>query len=325
VRVLIALGGNAMTAPDGRAEPADQLAAVARAVEPIADLAARGVDVLITHGNGPQVGNLLVKNELAAAVVPPVPLDWCGAQTQGTIGFILLNALERALAARGVRRPAAAVVTRTLVDADDPGFTRPTKPIGRYLPADEVKVLIEHGQVWEDRGPRGWRRVVASPAPVEVLDAPAVAALVAGGFVVVAAGGGGIPVVREPGGGLRGVEAVIDKDLGAALLGRTVGADVLVIATDVEAVMLDFGTPDQRPLGEVSVAELRGYAADGQFASGSMGPKVDAICRFVEAGGERAVITSLDRIADAVDGRTGTQLKSTQLKSTPLKSITERD
>ena len=325
MRVLIALGGNAMTAPDGRAEPADQLAAVARAVEPIADLAARGVDVLITHGNGPQVGNLLVKNELAAAVVPPVPLDWCGAQTQGTIGFILLNALERALAARGVRRPAAAVVTRTLVDADDPGFTRPTKPIGRYLPADEVKVLIEHGQVWEDRGPRGWRRVVASPAPVEVLDAPAVAALVAGGFVVVAAGGGGIPVVREPGGGLRGVEAVIDKDLGAALLGRTVGADVLVIATDVEAVMLDFGTPDQRPLGEVSVAELRGYAADGQFASGSMGPKVDAICRFVEAGGERAVITSLDRIADAVDGRTGTQLKSTQLKSTPLKSITERD
>jgi len=325
VRVLIALGGNAMTAPDGRAEPADQLAAVARAVEPIADLAARGVDVLITHGNGPQVGNLLVKNELAAAVVPPVPLDWCGAQTQGTIGFILLNALERALAARGVRRPAAAVVTRTLVDADDPGFTRPTKPIGRYLPADEVKVLIEHGQVWEDRGPRGWRRVVASPAPVEVLDAPAVAALVAGGFVVVAAGGGGIPVVREPDGGLRGVEAVIDKDLGAALLGRTVGADVLVIATDVEAVMLDFGIPDQRPLGEVSVAELRGYAADGQFASGSMGPKVDAICRFVEAGGERAVITSLDRIADAVDGRTGTQLKSTQLKSTPLKSITERD
>ena len=325
MRVLIALGGNAMTAPDGRAEPADQLAAVARAVEPIADLAARGVDVLITHGNGPQVGNLLVKNELAAAVVPPVPLDWCGAQTQGTIGFILLNALERALAARGVRRPAAAVVTRTLVDADDPGFTRPTKPIGRYLPADEVKVLIEHGQVWEDRGPRGWRRVVASPAPVEVLDAPAVAALVAGGFVVVAAGGGGIPVVREPDGGLRGVEAVIDKDLGAALLGRTVGADVLVIATDVEAVMLDFGTPDQRPLGEVSVAELRGYAADGQFASGSMGPKVDAICRFVEAGGERAVITSLDRIADAVDGRTGTQLKSTQLKSTPLKSITERD
>ena len=325
MRVLIALGGNAMTAPDGRAEPADQLAAVARAVEPIADLAARGVDVLITHGNGPQVGNLLVKNELAAAVVPPVPLDWCGAQTQGTIGFILLNALERALAARGVRRPAAAVVTRTLVDADDPGFTRPTKPIGRYLPADEVKVLIEHGQVWEDRGPRGWRRVVASPAPVEVLDAPAVAALVAGGFVVVAAGGGGIPVVREPDGGLRGVEAVIDKDLGAALLGRTVGADVLVIATDVEAVMLDFGTPDQRPLGEVRVAELRGYAADGQFASGSMGPKVDAICRFVEAGGERAVITSLDRIADAVDGRTGTQLKSTQLKSTPLKSFTERD
>jgi carbamate kinase len=309
VRVLIALGGNAMTAPDGRATPADQLAAVARAVEPIADLAARGVEVLITHGNGPQVGNLLVKNELAAAVVPPVTLDWCDAQTQGTIGFILLNALDRALAARGVQRRAAAVVTRTLVDADDPGLTRPTKPIGRYLPADEAQLLIEHGQIWQDRGPRGWRRLVASPDPLEVVDAPAVAALIAAGFVVVANGGGGIPVVRDPDGALRGVEAVIDKDLGAAILGRTTGIDVLVIATDVEHVMLDFGTPSERPLQAVTVAELRGYAAEGHFASGSMGPKVEAACRFVEACGGRAVITTIEQIAEAVDGDAGTQLE----------------
>ncbi len=309
VRVLIALGGNAMTAPDGRATPADQLAAIARAVEPIAELAARGDEVLLTHGNGPQVGNLLVKNELAAAVVPPVTLDWCDAQTQGTIGFILLNALDRALAARGVARPTAALVTRTLVDADDPGLTRPTKPIGRYLPADEVQLLIEHGQVWEDRGPRGWRRVVASPDPVEVVDAPAVAALIAAGFVVVANGGGGIPVVRDPDGTLRGVEAVIDKDLGAALLARTAGADALVIATDVEHVMLGYGTPDARPLTEVTVAEARRYAAEGQFASGSMGPKMEAACRFVEAGGGRAVICSLDAIAKAVDGGAGTQIR----------------
>jgi len=293
-----------MTA-DGRATPADQLAAVARAVEPIADLAARGVEVLLTHGNGPQVGNLLVKNELAASVVPPVSLDWCDAQTQGTIGFIVVNALEAALGARGVQRRVAALITRTLVDSADPGFAHPTKPIGRYLPEDETKVLTEHGQIWEDRGPRGWRRVVASPEPLEILDAPAVTALAAAGFIVVANGGGGIPVVRDSDGRLHGVEAVIDKDLGAALLARTVSADLLVIATDVDTVMLDYGTPSERPLRDTSTAELRSYT----FASGSMGPKVDAACRFVETGGARAVITSLDRIAAAVDGSAGTQVR----------------
>ena len=297
--VVIALGGNAMTAPDGRATPEDQIAALTRAATRIAEVVGTGKQVLVTHGNGPQVGNLLVKNELAASVVPPVPLDWCGAQTQGTIGFILVDALESALQGR---RPVAALVTRTLVDAGDPGFTVPTKPIGRYLPADEAKIMIEHGQVWHDRGARGWRRVVASPEPLDVLDAPAVAALLAAGYVVVAGGGGGIPVVREPDGTLRGVEAVIDKDLAAALLARTVGAGQLVLATDVEAVVLGWGTAEERPLGAISAEELRGH----EFASGSMGPKVEAACRFVEAGGERAVITSLDRIADAVAGRAGT-------------------
>ncbi|TMM36290.1 MAG: carbamate kinase [Actinobacteria bacterium] len=301
--VLIALGGNAMTAPDGRATPADQIAALGRAAGRIAQVAATGAEVLVTHGNGPQVGNLLVKNELAAAVVPPVPLDWCGAQTQGTIGFVLCNALERALAGR---RPVAALVTRTVVDAADPGFRTPSKPIGRYLPADEAKLMIEHGQVWHDRGARGWRRVVASPEPLEVLDAPAVGALLAAGYLVVAAGGGGIPVVREPDGTLRGVEAVIDKDLAAALLAGTTNAQTLVLATDVEAAALDWGTANARPIGAVTATQLRRYAADGQFASGDMGPKVEAACRFVEAGGERAVITSLDRIADAVAGGTGT-------------------
>ncbi len=302
-RVLIALGGNAMTAPDGRATPADQIAALGRAAERIAEVVATGADVLVTHGNGPQVGNLLVKNELAASVVPPVPLDWCGAQTQGTIGFVLCNALERALAGR---RPVAALVTRTLVDATDPGFGTPTKPIGRYLPADEAKIMIEHGQVWRDRGARGWRRVVASPEPLDVLDAPAVAALLAAGYLVVAAGGGGIPVVREPDGTLRGVEAVIDKDLAAVVLARAVAARTLVLATDVEAAQLGWGTEHPRPLGAVTVAQLRRHAAASEFASGDMGPKVEAACRFVESGGVRAVITSLDRIADAVAGRTGT-------------------
>jgi carbamate kinase len=296
-----------MTSPEGRARSEDQIAAAAVAMAEVAELVAQDVEVVITHGNGPQVGNLLVKNELAAAVVPPVPLDWCGAQTQATLGFILMNALDARLAARGSDRRSAAVVTRTLVDADDPGFKRPTKPIGRFLPAEEAALLVDHGETWEDRGEKGWRRVVASPEPLEIIDAPAIATLVDAGYVVVANGGGGIPVVRrEPGGPLEGVEAVIDKDLGAALLARSVGADVLVIATDVPNAVLRYGTPEAEPLGRVAVHELRSLAADGHFASGSMGPKVDAACRFVENGGAFAVITRLEQISEAVTGSCGT-------------------
>jgi carbamate kinase len=295
-----------MTRPDGLARPQDQITAIGAAMQHVADLVVRGHEVVLTHGNGPQVGNLLVKNQLAAAVVPPVPLDWCVAQTQATIGFVVLSALEAALAQRQVRRPVAALVTRTLVDGSDPGFTVATKPIGRYLPATEAQVLVAHGEIWQDRGPRGWRRVVASPEPLEVLDAEAVVALMASGFVVVAAGGGGVPCVRDPDGRLRGVEAVVDKDLCAALLGRTVEADVLVMATDVEHVATGWGTADQAELGEVSVGVLRRLAVQGAFAAGSMAPKVEAACRFVEAGGRHAAICSLDDIAEAANGRAGT-------------------
>jgi carbamate kinase len=298
-----------MTAPGGRARPEDQIAAIAVAAERIAAVVADGHEVVVTHGNGPQVGNLLVKNEIAASVVPPVPLDWCGAQTQGTVGFVLLNALERSLANVGAARPVGGVVTRTLVDAADPAFANPTKPIGRYLPADEARVMIEHGQSWEDRGERGWRRVVASPQPRAILDAPAIAALLSAGFVVVGAGGGGVPIVRAEDGQLRGVEAVIDKDLAAAVLGRTLDADLLVIATDVDHVALGFGTPTEQQLGRVTVEQLRKYAREGHFGSGSMGPKVEAACRFVESGGARTVITSLRRISDAVAGTAGTMVE----------------
>jgi carbamate kinase len=306
MRVLLALGGNAMTNADGRARPEDQIAAAEVAMAAVADLLRQDVEVVITHGNGPQVGNLLVKNELAAAVVPPVPLDWCGAQTQATLGFVLMNALEAAMRERGVERRTAAVVTRARVDAHDGGFTRPTKPIGRYLPPEEASLLVEHGETWEDRGEKGWRRVVASPEPLEILDAPAVQALVESGFVVVANGGGGIPVVRGGDGTLHGVEAVIDKDLGAALLAQTVDADVLVIGTDVPNAVLRFGTPSAEALGTVTLSQMREYAAEGHFASGSMGPKVEAACRFVERGGSRAVITDLDHITDAISGNAGT-------------------
>src|SRR4051794_28502667 len=297
-----------MTGPDGSATPDAQRRAVVAAVEPIADLAAGGAQVVLTHGNGPQVGNLLIKNQLAARVVPPVPLDWCGAQTQATIGVLLLNALQRALAVREVDRQVAVVATRTLVDASDPGFTDPAKPVGRYFSARDAERFGALGQTWRSFGAKGWRRVVASPEPVEILDAPAVDALIAAGFIVVAAGGGGVPVVREDG-GYRGVEAVIDKDLAAQLLARHVGASTLVIATNVECAMAGYGTPDERPIGRTTVERLRAYAADGEFAGGSMGPKVEAAIRFVEAGGERAAITSLDLIGDAAGGKAGTVIE----------------
>ena len=303
-RVVIALGGNAMTGPDGSATPGAQRDAIRVAAGHIADVVATGVEVVLTHGNGPQVGNLLVKNELAAHVVPPVPLDWCVAQTQATIGFTLTDELDAALTARDLPQRTAGLVTRTLVDVDDPGFREPSKPVGRFLPREEAERFVALGQIWEDRGEKGWRRVVASPEPKSVVDSPAIHALAGAGFVVVCAGGGGIPVADDgrEGFALRGVEAVIDKDLTAAILARDLDADTLVIATDVPNVMIDFGAPSARPLGRVTVADLREHATAGQFARGSMGPKVEAALRFVEGGGERAVITSLQHIADAVSG-----------------------
>jgi len=262
MRVLLALGGNALARDDGRVRPHDQIAAAEVAMDAVAELVMRDIEVVLTHGNGPQVGNLLVKNELAAAVVPPVPLDWCGAQTQATLGMVLMNALDASLARHGVDRRCATVVTRTRVDAADPGFATPTKPIGRHLTDAEAAVLVERGETWEDRGAKGWRRVVASPEPLEILDAAAVTALVDAGF--------------------------------------------LVVATDVPAAVLRYGTAEAEPVGRVSVSEMRRLAADGHFASGSMGPKVDAVCRFVEQGGRYAVITNLQHIIDGVAGEAGT-------------------
>lgn len=311
MRVLIALGGNALSGPGGSVRPGEQIEAAQRAMSAVAELVEGGTDVVITHGNGPQVGDLLVKNELAAATVPPDPLDWCVAQTQATLGFVLQDALEAALLARSTRRPTAALVTRVLVAGDDPAFQRPTKPIGRYLPQHEADVLVAHGQEFRDYGARGWRRVVASPLPRRILDVEAVRTLVDAGFLVVANGGGGVPVVEEPDGTLRGIEAVVDKDLGAALLGAALDVDRLVIATDVQNAMLGFGTPQARPIEAISAAELRGCLEAGEFGSGSMAPKVEAVCGFVEQTGRPAVITSLDTIVAGVAGRLGTVVTAT--------------
>jgi carbamate kinase len=299
-RVLIALGGNAMTGPDGSAAPEDQRRAIEEAMRHVAELRAHGHQVILTHGNGPQVGNVLLKNQLSADVVPPVPLDWCVATTQATIGTLVLNAL-------GGRT--AVVVTRTLVDAADPAFADPVKPIGRYFSEEEAARFERFGETWR-RFDKGWRRVVASPEPVEILDAEAAVALMESGFTVVAAGGGGVPVVREPDGTLRGVAAVIDKDLAAAVLARDVKASTLVIATNVPNAFVGYGTPQQRPIGRVTPEELRALQAEGHFARGSMGPKIEAAARFVENGGERAVITTLERIGEALDGEVGTVVRA---------------
>jgi carbamate kinase len=304
-RVVVALGGNAIAGERG-ADPESQRLAVEGACEQIAELVAHGHEVVITHGNGPQVGNLLLKNDLAREIVPPVPLDWCVAQTQATLGFLIVTALEAALRRRGLERLVSTVVTRVLVAADDPAFATPSKPIGRYVSAADARERIAAGEAWQERGERGWRRVVPSPAPLEILDAGTIEALIGDGAIVVACGGGGIPMVREDG-KLSGVEAVLDKDLTGALLARTVGAACLVIATDVDAAAVGFGTERQEWLGAVDADRLRELLARGEFAGGSMGPKVEAAIAFADAGG-RSVITSLERLREGVEGAVGTRV-----------------
>lgn len=308
-RIVIALGGNAI-APAGTAGTAgEQTRTIADAMRAIAGLL-RGSDteLVLTHGNGPQVGNLLLKNELARDVVPPMPLDWCVAQTQATIGFTIANTLGTALEAIGSPRPVVPLVCRVLVDADDPAFGRPQKPIGPYLDdASELAARRADGVLFTET-PRGWRRVVPSPQPLASLELDTVLRLLGSGSVVVANGGGGVPTVRGPDGDLVGVEAVIDKDLAGALLATELRAQHLAILTDVEGVAVGYGGPDQRWLGEVTVEELRGHAADGAFGVGSMGPKVEAACRFVERTGGTAVIGRLEDAAEALAGRAGTRI-----------------
>ena len=306
MRIVLALGGNALTGPKESVQPTHQMAAVEAATPQIAALVAEGHQVLLSHGNGPQVGNILAKNDIASPVLSPVPLDWCVANTQGSIGFILLNALDASLSKAGLSTRATVVVSRTVVDAKDPAFDEFTKPVGRFLEAEIAQRLSLSGQKFVDSGEQGWRRVVASPQPLEIAEAPAIAALLDAGFLVVAGGGGGIPVIRTDDHGFKGVEAVIDKDLNSVLLADQIHAEVLVLATNVDNAWLDWGTDKARALGVVSVTEMRGHLSDGQFPPGSMGPKVEAICRFVESTGGKGIITNLDNITGALAGTAGT-------------------
>jgi carbamate kinase len=312
-RLVVALGGHAIVPRGGAGTAEQQLATIGRAMAEVATLVFEGCDVVITHGNGPQVGNLLTKNVLARHVVPAMPLHWCVAQTQATIGLAMLTSLEAELAAIGIERPVVPVLSRVLVRADDPAWREPTKPIGRSMTAEEAAAAIadDPGQVWRDTsatGGTGWRRIVPSPEPVRSLEASTVRALLEAGAVVIANGGGGVPMVEGDDGRLVGVDAVVDKDLAAALLGAEVGADRLVILTDVDGVAVDFGGPHERWLDGVDTTELRHLAARGTFGVGSMAPKVEAALRFVEATGHTATIGPLERAADALHGRCGTRV-----------------
>ncbi|HEY8341036.1 MAG TPA: carbamate kinase [Egibacteraceae bacterium] len=305
-RIVLALGGNAISPPGRVGTAAEQTERVARTMALVADLVAAGEEVILTHGNGPQVGALLLQNELARDEVPALPLDWCVAETQATIGYLIVNELEQQLAARGLPLSVIPIISRVLVDAEDPAWSHPSKPVGPYVPEEEARRRMAQGQAWAPQGRRGWRRVVPSPEPLANLERQSINLLLSAGAVVVANGGGGIPMVREPDGRLRGVEAVIDKDLAGALLARETRAERFVILTDVPGVAVGYGTDDERWLGRVSTAELRALQAQGHFGEGSMWPKVEAAVRFAEATGGTAVIAALDDVAAAVRGEVGT-------------------
>jgi carbamate kinase len=305
---LIAIGGNALIQAAERATVAVERAHVAETCRAIADIAADGWRVVLTHGNGPQVGAALRRSERAAADTYPLPLDVCVASTQGEIGFLLQQALGEALGARGVARPVATVLTQVVVAADDPAFAHPSKPIGAFYAPSETAARRALGWIMVDEA-QGGRRVVASPEPLEIVEEPAIHTLLAAGVLVITLGGGGIPVIRQ-GHRLTGVEAVVDKDLASALLAVRLHVDRLILATDVDRIYLAFGSPHARGLDEVTIEDLRRYAAAGHFPPGTMGPKVEAALRFAEQGGGEAIVTSYDHLRAALVGRAGTRVCS---------------
>ena len=306
-RLVIALGGNALQSGNAAPTAEAQLEVVRGTAQQLAEVSARGYEMAIVHGNGPQVGRILLASEAAKDVVPPMPFDVCGAMSQGYIGYHIQQALKYALAARNRNYPVVALTTQMIVDGNDPAFQNPTKPIGAFYTEEDARTLErEKGYAMREDAGRGWRRVVASPLPRKIVEIGAVR-LLWDHAIVITCGGGGIPVVEHPDGTLEGVAAVIDKDFAAELLAEEVNADALLILTEVEKVAIHFGKPNQQDLGRLSLAEAAKYMEEGQFGVGSMLPKVQAAMKFVRANpGRKAIITSLDKCLDALDGKTGT-------------------
>ena len=306
---VLAIGGNALIRDRKHESIPDQYEMVCSIADIICGMLSGGWKVVVTHGNGPQVGFILRRSELSIAEVPPVPMDYAGADIQGAVGYMFVKALRNAFRRHGMRREAACVVTQTLVDRKDAAFSNPTKPIGSHMDEARAKKLAAkyHWTVREDAG-RGWRRVVPSPRPQRILETPLIRQLAGDGHVVVCCGGGGIPVIEDAGGDLKGVEAVIDKDLASSLLARNMGADTLVLPTGVEKVALDFNKPTQRWLDRMTLAEAKRHHAEDQFDAGSMGPKVAALIDFVGGGGRLGLITDPQNVARALRGETGTRI-----------------
>ena len=309
-KLVIALGGNALQAEGKPATAEAQLEVVEETAAYIADIIDKGYQVVVAHGNGPQVGRIVLQNEYAAPVSPAMPFDVCGAMSQGYIGYHIQQGLTKVLRRRGSKKEVVTVVTQVLVDQNDPKFKAPSKPIGPFYTEEEAKAIAaEKGYTMKEDAGRGWRRVVASPMPVAIEELDAVKCLVDNGFIAVTVGGGGIPVIRNEKGELAGTAAVIDKDLASERLAEDLNADALVILTAVEKVSINYKKPDQKDLDTLSVAEAKEYIAAGHFAPGSMLPKIEAAVKFVESKpGRRAIITSLDKAAAALDGTAGTTL-----------------
>lgn len=304
---IVAVGGNALIKDKDHQTVQDQYACSVETMGHITSMIEMGWDVVVTHGNGPQVGFILRRSELSSHELHEVPLDYCGADTQGSIGYMFQQSLQNHFLARKMDRNAVTVVTQTIVNRDDPAFQHPTKPIGSFMSEELAKIKMQQ-EGWtmvEDAG-RGWRRVVASPIPQRIVEADAIKCLIKAGFVVVAVGGGGIPVMETPSGELVGVEAVIDKDFGSSILASMINADLFLISTAVEKVAINFNKPDQKWLDQMNVAQARQYIEEGHFAKGSMLPKIQAILKYMDKGGKKALITDPEHILPALEGKTGT-------------------
>ena len=303
---VVAIGGNALIVDKKKKSIPDQFDAIKETMGHIAGMIEAGWDVVVTHGNGPQVGFILRRSELALHELHPIPMDYAGADTQGAIGYMGQKALVNEFRKRGMEKQAVTVVTQVEVSAKDPAFEKPTKPVGSFLDEETAKERMALGQDFVEDAGRGWRRVVPSPKPMRIVEVDAIKKLIEAGFTVIAVGGGGIPVVAKKKGNLKGVEAVIDKDFASSLLAKNINADLLVISTAVEKVAINFGKENETWLDKMTVAEAEQYIEEGHFAPGSMLPKVQAIIKFLKDGGKQALITDPPNIQRALNGETGT-------------------
>ncbi len=308
-RILVAIGGNATHPEDIEGTSREQKAIAANTAESLLPLAMLDNELIITHGNGPVVGKILMRQALTRDTIAPMPLDICVAHSQGGIAYLLVQAIENALREAGNSRHVACLLTQVEIDENDPAFDDPSKPIGAfYEPEEAARISQELGWMMKEDSGRGWRHVVPSPKPKHICDISLVQVLARRGTVVIAGGGGGIPVIREAKGVRRGVQAVIDKDLTSALMGNILSIELLMVLTAVPKLSIHFGTPEQQDLDQITIRELRRFQADGHFPAGSMGPKVDAALQFLEGGGERVIIAHLDEAMPALRGETGTHI-----------------